>query len=75
MRKVEQLAAEKNRPKKKPAKKTKSADTLHVESELKNIYGTRVSIEQKGRKGTIQLEYYSTEELNRLIELLKSVEL
>lgn len=75
VRKVEQLAAEKNRLKKKPAKKTKSADTLHVESELKNIYGTRVSIEQKGRKGTIQLEYYSTEELNRLIELLKSVEL
>ena len=46
-----------------------------MENELKNIFGTRVSIEQKGKKGKIELEYYSAEELNRLIELLKSVEL
>lgn len=74
VRKVEELARNESKPKKKPAKKVKSADTLHVESELKSIFGTKVSIEQKGKKGTIQLEYYSTEELNRLIELLKSVE-
>lgn len=75
VRKAEQLAAQAGKPKKKPAKKVKSADTLHVEDELKNIFGTKVSIEQKGKKGKIQLEYYSTDELNRLIELLKSVEL
>ena len=74
VRKVEELARNEAKPKKKPAKKVKSADTIHVESELKSIFGTKVSIEQKGKKGTIQLEYYSTEELNRLIELLKSVE-
>ena len=74
VRKTEQLAAEAGKPKKKPAKKTKSADTLHVEDELKSIFGTKVSIEQKGKKGKIQLEYYSADELNRLIELLKSVE-
>ena len=74
VRKVEELARNEAKPKKKPAKKVKSADTLHVESELKSIFGTKVSIEQKGKKGTIQLEYYSTEELNRLIELLKTVE-
>ena len=74
VRKVEELAREEIKPKKKPAKRVKSADTLHVESELKSIFGTKVSIEQKGKKGTIQLEYYTTEELNRLIELLKSVE-
>lgn len=74
VRKTEQLAAEAGKEKKKPAKKVKSADTIHVEDELKNIFGTKVSIEQKGKKGKIQLEYYSTDELNRLIELLKSVE-
>lgn len=74
VRKVEELARNESKPKKKAVKRVKSADTLHVESELKNIFGTKVSIEQKGKKGTIQLEYYSTEELNRLIELLKSVE-
>lgn len=75
VRKVEELAAAAGKPKKKAAKKIKSPDTLHVESELKNLYGTKVSINQKGKKGTIQLEYYSVDELNRLIELLKSVEL
>ncbi|MGN0658132.1 MAG: ParB/RepB/Spo0J family partition protein [Emergencia sp.] len=74
VRKTEQLAAESGKPKKKPVKKTKSADTLHVESELKDLFGTKVTISQKGKKGTIQLEYYNTEDLNRLIELLKSVE-
>lgn len=74
VRKIEELAAEAGKPKKKPAKKVKSADTLHVEGMLKDIYGTKVTINQKGKKGTIQLEYYSTDELNRLIELLKSVD-
>lgn len=74
VRKVEELVQAAGKPKKKSAKKTKSADTLHVESELKNIFGTKVSIDQKGRKGTIKLEYYSTDELNRLIDMLKSVE-
>lgn len=74
VRKVEELAADAGKPKKKPAKKIKSADTLHVERELKSLFGTRVNINQKGKKGRIELEYYSTEELNRLIELLKTVE-
>ncbi len=54
-------------------KKTKSADTIHVESELKDLYGTKVTINEKGKKGNIQIEYYGTDELNRLIDLLKSV--
>ena len=73
VRKIEELAKKEAEPKKKPVKKRKNADTVHVESELKNIFGTKVSIEKKGKKGVIQLEYYSTEELNRLIELLKTV--
>ena len=73
VRKIEELAKKETTLKKKPAKKKKSADTVHVETELKNLFGTKVSIEKKGKKGVIQLEYYSTEELNRLIELLKTV--
>jgi len=74
VRKIEELARKAGKVQKKPVKKVKSADTLHVETELKNIFGTKVSIEQKGKKGVIQLEYYNLDELNRLIELLKSVE-
>lgn len=75
VRKTEELVASAGKKKVKPAKKKKSIETLHVESELKDLFGTKVSINQKGRKGTIQLEYYSNDELNRLIELLKTVEL
>lgn len=74
VRQVEKLAAETGKPKKHPAKRAKNADTLHVERELKDLFGTKVTIQQNGKKGCIQLEYYSTDELNRLIELLKSVE-
>lgn len=50
VRKIEELVAAEGKPKKKPLKKVKSADTLHVEDVLKNIYGTKVSINQKGKK-------------------------
>lgn len=75
VRKTEELVASLNKPKKKPLKKNKSVETIHVENELKDLFGTKVSINNKGKKGTIQLEYYSQDELNRLIELLKTVEL
>ena len=73
VRKTEELVSKIGQPKKRPAKKTKNANTVHVENELKNLYGTKVNIKEKGKKGTIELEYYNTDELNRLIELLKSV--
>ena len=74
VRKVEEIVSDLGKPRKKHVKKVKSADTVHVENELKNIYGTKVNIKEKGKKGTIELEYYNHDELNRLIELLKSVE-
>ncbi|MDY2991486.1 ParB/RepB/Spo0J family partition protein [Hornefia butyriciproducens] len=74
VREAEKLAAGVKPRKKTPAKRVKSPDTVSVENELKEIYGTRVSINQKGKKGTIELEFYSREELNRLIDILKSVE-
>jgi ParB family chromosome partitioning protein len=37
---------------------------------LQQRYGTAVSIFTKGRKGSIQINYYSTEDLERLIDLL-----
>jgi len=37
---------------------------------LQERYGTNVSILTKGKKGTIQISYYSSEDLERLIDLL-----
>ena len=37
---------------------------------LQDRYGTSVSIVTKGKKGTILINYYSSEDLERLIDLL-----
>lgn len=71
VRDVERLASEEKKTRKKPLKRVKSPDTLNVERELKEIYGTKVTINSRGNKGTIELEFYSKDELNRLIDLLK----
>ena len=59
----------------KPRKKVSrnSADIAQVERELKDILGTKVKLEHKGRKGVIAIEYYSKDELDRLIEILRSL--
>jgi len=71
VRDVERLASEEKKTRKKPLKRVKSPDTLNVERELKEIYGTKVTINSRGNKGTVELEFYSKDELNRLIDLLK----
>ena len=43
--------------------------------ELKEKFGTKVSLVRKGTKGTrgaIEIEFYSEDELERLLELLRS---
>ncbi len=41
-----------------------------IEEQLKNILGTKVQIKnKKGNKGKIEIEYYSLEDLERLIDL------
>ena len=46
-----------------------------LEEKMKEIIGTKVSIQAKSKKkGKIEIEYYSAEELDRIIELLMTVE-
>ncbi len=45
-----------------------------LEEEMKNIFGTKVAIHKKtSKKGTIEIEYYSPEELDRIIELFQTI--
>lgn len=45
-----------------------------LEEKMKDIMGTKVSIRRKdAKKGTIEIEYYSPEELDRIMELFQSV--
>ena len=68
-----EVAGKKKRP--KPLKKVKNPDEAAVENELKDLFGTKVNLVRKGVKGDrgcIELEFYSAEELDRLIELLRT---
>ena len=74
VRQIEQLAKETKQPQeKKKTRKVKSADEKRVEEDLKNALGTKVSLNRKGKGGKIEIEFYSAEELERLIELLRSL--
>ena len=75
VRQIEKLAQESKSggAKKKAKPRTKSADVRRVEEDLKEIFGTKVNLNQSGRKGKIEIEFYSREELDRLLELLKTL--
>ena len=74
VRQIENLVKAAKEPPKKPASRIpKTADEKRVEEDLKNALGTRVRLNRKGKKGKIEIEFYSTEELERLIELLKTL--
>lgn len=61
------------RPERRKTKPTKSPDLAAAESELRTITGTKVRINGTENSGKIEMEYYSLDELNRLIDLLRSV--
>lgn len=77
VRDVEKLVKMMNRPpKERKPEKGPDIDLIYrqVEDKLKSIMGTKVVINQKDKnKGRIEIEYYSQEELERLIELMESL--
>ncbi|MEI6633445.1 MAG: ParB/RepB/Spo0J family partition protein [Chlamydiota bacterium] len=48
----------------------KSADLLKIEENLRGAIGTQVRIVPGKRKGRIEIEYYSQEDLERILEML-----
>ena len=73
VRDVEKMV--KNLGKKKPEKKEENAQQAAVfqdlEEKMKAALGTKVSINRKNdQKGKIEIEYYSMDELERLMEIL-----
>ena len=68
----DELKPERKR-RKKPAKpeSARSAEIEAVERELMSLTGTKVRIAGNGSAGRIEMDYYSLDELNRLIETLR----
>ncbi|MEE8431518.1 MAG: ParB/RepB/Spo0J family partition protein [Candidatus Desulfatibia sp.] len=61
-------------------KKTKRVPTdseqryfLSLEEDLSRRFGTRVQIKKQGQKGTLEIKFYSDDDLDRVISLLKKI--
>ncbi len=78
VKETEKLVKAFNNPKKKQEKDKQEKDLSFIyqdlEEKIKTIMGTKVSVLPKDKnKGKIEIEYYSTEELERIVELLQQI--
>lgn len=69
VRAIESIAT-KNKKEQKPKPK-KDIEILELEERLKRQLGTKVTILHKDSKGKIEIEYYSNDDLERILELLE----
>lgn len=60
------------RKRRKAARPKRSDDPFirEWEEKLQRVFGTLVRIERMGKEGTVRIEYYSDEDLERILELL-----
>lgn len=79
VRETEKLLKKLQKEKENPQKKEDSSISMdflyeNLEEQMKQILGTKVNIHpKKNNKGRIEIEYYSQEELNRLLELIQTI--
>ena len=74
VRQMEKLAQDsRDREKTRKKRTSKSADEKRVETELREALGTKVTLNRKGAKGKIEIEFYNGDEMERLIDLLRSL--
>lgn len=76
VRETEKIVKALNNPKEKKEKEEFKDSFIYdrLENEFKEIIGSNVSIKRKSQdKGKIEIEYYSNEDLERIMELMKSI--
>ena len=76
VRETERLVKSVVNPKPKKEKEKYSDEVIYtnLENKIKTIVGSNVSINRKGKdKGKIEIEYYSVEELERIVELMEKI--
>lgn len=77
VREVERLVRnlQAKEPEKKKEQKNNSFIYKDIEEKIKSILGTKVNVIHKdNNKGKIEIEYYSNEELERLMELFETLQ-
>lgn len=76
VREIEKLVKQLSKKKKEtPNKEDKVSEFLfsNMEETLKQALGSKVNIKYKNNKGKIEIEYYSKEELDRLVDMLRTL--
>ena len=77
-KKVEAVKSQPVEPKvkkEKPVDMATAAIYESLEERMKNILGTKVSIHRRSKhKGQIEIEYYSEQELERLLDLIQTIQ-
>ena len=72
VRQTETLVArlKKDIGKKKPHTDSEETYFSNVAAELSRSFGTKVEIRRRGQKGKVEIEFYSNDDLDRLLQLL-----
>ncbi len=75
VRDIEKLVKTMNQPKKEKEQKDKYSFLYQdLEETMKQILGSKVHIKnKKDNKGKIEIEYYSRDELERIVDMIKSI--
>jgi len=76
VRKLEQLVKDLNevKPDRPGDSKKKSVHIQKIEEKLRNLFGTKVLVRTKSSGGSIEIEFYSPDDLNRLLEIFDHME-
>jgi ParB family chromosome partitioning protein len=69
---IKRLKAEKEKPK-KPISSSEQRYFSDVADDLSGRFGTKVQIKRRGQKGRVEIEFYSNDDLDRLLSLLKQI--
>lgn len=74
---VKKLLEHKGKEKEKKEEEPQNTEMFHFfEGRMKDILGSKVTIKnKKNNKGRIEIEYYSAEELERIIDLIQSIKI
>jgi len=71
VRKTEDLAYGKRKPRTVRGKQKVSPAFFEIEQRLKQFFGTSVKVNARGKGGKVEIEFYSEEDLSRILELLQ----
>lgn len=74
VRELEKLiASSSDKNKSRRAERVKDPELVSIESELKNLFGTKVNVSSNGKKGKIEISFFSSDDFDRIMNAFKQI--